>query len=722
MPVSKDIVKLAVEMPGRVAQFLDFNQRRPLPDIIAKLCDHWGLESPEEYALQYSDGSQAYITEKNRAEIKNGAILRLTTSPSKTVREILVLPTKDALMKLARGSSDTTFATEFVYRNGVPLLVDMVVEGTATGEALAYILTAFLQFMDHGILPWKQFSDDFIRKIIGYVLRSTPAEAMILQRSLAILECAILSSEDLYKAISAQITVEEITLHFKSPVPEVQLNAVALINALWLRSSKVKAREIGETLQFKYIRAVMLNYIIRGRREVSSEMAHQLHVLQVLMMNLNEDRMYTKINPSDTAHLEKLYELSHIAFGRDSDSEAFGSSTNPGGNARTQARKGRGVSDRAQLEFKKLGFSNLTNPLMDFTKRPPGVLALDCIVYFAANYPDSFTRLVLENSCRQDNYVCPFARTSIDMTKLLCKMLKIGELPSETGTEYYPMLFTQESPLEELFCICIQLLNKTWREMRAMDEDYDKVMDVVREQMTLALSEKPDTMDRFRAILQELDYHQIIKILQDRRASMLETNTDLEPFCELREDKRPEVLDLVRKHRLNALVEGTIFNKVTTRRSKDKFWYCRLAPNHKCLHWGDVPDSAKPPLPVEMLPEMLPVSDIKGLAVGKECPHIMKEGKKEKKESLAPLAFSVLYDPDASLNFLAPNDYVYDLWTDGIRALLEQEMTSELAQKDMEILLGMEMKLALLDTEGIPVPNQPPPIPDDPKDYNFCCE
>lgn len=48
-------------------------------------------------------------------------------------------------------------------------------------------------------------------------------------------------------------------------------------------------------------------------------------------------------------------------------------------------------------------------------------------------------------------------------------------IASETGSDYHPIFFAQDRLLEELFCICIQLVNKTWKEMRATQEDFDKV-------------------------------------------------------------------------------------------------------------------------------------------------------------------------------------------------------------------------------------------------------
>jgi len=82
---------------------------------------------------------------------------------------------------------------------------------------------------------------------------------------------------------------------------------------------------------------------------------------------------------------------------------------------------------------------------------------------------------VLENSCRADEHECPFGRTSVELVKLLCEVLRIGEAPSEQGQNYHPMFFTHDHPFEEFFGICIILLNKTWKEMRATTEDFVKV-------------------------------------------------------------------------------------------------------------------------------------------------------------------------------------------------------------------------------------------------------
>jgi len=47
-------------------------------------------------------------------------------------------------------------------------------------------------------------------------------------------------------------------------------------------------------------------------------------------------------------------------------------------------------------------------------------------------------------------------------------------------------------------------------------------------------------------------------------------------------------------------------------------------------------------------------------------------------------------------------------------------MVSKEAEQDLDILLHMEIKLRLLEIEGIPeLPQEPPPIPELPEDFDF---
>ncbi|GCB63289.1 hypothetical protein scyTo_0011596 [Scyliorhinus torazame] len=647
MPPPSDIVKVAIEWPGANAQLIEIDQKKPLIAIIREVCDGWSLPNPEHYTLRYADGTQLYITEKTRNEIKNGTILRLAISPTRAARQLLEriqssgLDSRlDALKELAKLSADATFATEFINMEGIFILTLLVESGTNFGEMLAFTLTAFLELMDHGIVSWDMISTAFIKQIASYVNQTT-VDASILQRSLAILESMVLNSQSLYKKVAEEITVGQLIAHLQVSNQEIQTYAIALINALFLKAPEDRRQEMSNILAQKQLRSIILNHIIRGNRPIKTEMAHQLYVLQVLTFNLLEERMMTKMDPQDQAQRDIIFELRRVAFDAESD---------PNSSSSLEKRKAMYTRD-----YKMLGFVNHVNPALDFTQTPPGMLALDNMLYLAKVHQDTYIRIVLENSSREDKHECPFGRSSIELTKMLCEILQVGELPNEGCNEYHPMFFTHDRAFEEFFCVCIQLLNKTWKEMRATSEDFNKVMQVVREQITRSLSTKPNSLDQFKS-------------------------------------------------------------KV---RCLNKFWYCRLSLNHKVLHYGDLDENPQGEVAFESLQEKIPVADIKAVVTGKDCPHMREKSALKQNKEVQELAFSILHDPDEALNFIAPNKYEYCIWTDGLNALLGKEMTSDLTKNDLDTLLSMEMKLRLLDLENIQIPETPPPIPKEPSSFDF---
>lgn len=574
---------------------------------------------------------------------------------------------------------------------------------------LAYSLLSFVELMDHGIVSWDILENPFISKIASFLnnQNSTP-DAKVSQASLSILENIVLNSTDKYQQVEKEVPLANLVTHLQNvQYLVIQQNTIALINSLFHKADAQKRTAIAATLSSKQIRNVILSSIIQySSGQVRTEMAHQLYVLQTLCLGQLEQRMMTKMDPQDQDAHDKIKELRRIAFDNDGNSNSNDVTT----------RKQLGTFSK---DYKKLGFKSDINPALDFTETPPGMLALDCMVYFARNHTEHYTKVVLENSCRADEHECPFGRTSVELVKLLCEVLRIGEPPTEQGQTYHPMFFTHDHPFEEFFCISIVLLNKTWKEMRATTEDFVKVFSVVREQITRALATQPPGFDKFKQKLQLLTYSEITNLWQQERTSREEWESHARPIVELKEQITPEILDLIQQQRLGILVEGTRFTKYSNRgRIKDKFWYARLSPNHKVLHYGDCDEKNIPSL--EDLPNKLAIIDIKVLVVGKECPH-MKDARRSNKTT-HQLAFSLILDSVdvSSLDFVAPDDQIYDYWTDGLNALLGNKMLSKQTENDLETLLSMEIKLRLLDAEGVDIPQDPPPIPADPTNYEFC--
>ncbi|XP_069509990.1 engulfment and cell motility protein 3 isoform X2 [Ambystoma mexicanum] len=644
-------------------------------------------------------------------EIKNGSILRLTTAPD---QEALRLHSgaqsnnqdvkSDSLKRLATLASDITFAQEFISRGGLQILFQTVEEGNDTGEILAHTLKAFMELMEHGFVSWETLSPDFIKKIVSFV-NINLMDITVQQLSLAILENMVLSSPPLFQLVKREVTLDRLVTHLTVLNPLIQLKAMALLIALLLSADDEERREMLDYLWKKKIRQFIHKNIIHSSATLGEEMAHHLYVLQSLTLNLMETRMRTSMDPYSPEQRELLQTLRLAAF--ESDSDPATSHFN------TERRR-----SLFAKEFKKLGFSNNGNPSQDLYRTPPGLLALDNMLYFANHLPNAYRQFVWENSSREDKHECPFARSSIQLSLILCEILRIGDPASETGQGFHPLFFAQDRCLEELFCIGIQILNKTWKEMRATQEDFDKVMQVVREQITRTLSSKPTTLELFRTKVYALNYSEILKLRQTER--MHQEETLAKPILELKERLKPELLELIKQQRLNRLCEGTLFRKISSRRRQDKLWYCRLSPNHKVLHYGDVEEGKTNP-PIESLQEKVAVADIKTLLIGKDCPHIREKTSGKQNKEVLELAFSVCYDVEEYyLNFIAPTRYEFCLWTDGLNILLGREMSSERMKSDLDILLSTEIKLRLLDLENIPIPDAPPPIPKPPSNCNFC--
>ncbi|KAM8861424.1 engulfment and cell motility protein 3 [Synchiropus picturatus] len=707
MPQQKDIVKIAIQMPGAYPQLIQLDQKKPLSAVIKEVCDGWNLAGPDNYALQYADGVQTYITESNRLDIKNGCILRLTKAPGRYAEDLykgiesMGLGVRcESLKQLVSVSTDVTFAQEFISRDGHLLLVKIVEDSKESTAIMTHTLTAFMELMAHGIVSWENLSSVFIEKIADFV-NGKSADAPIQQVCLDILENMVLSSHSLFLLVKQKITMEKLIAHLQMTNQQIQTKAMALLMALLQTAGVTDRQEMFVYLNKKNLRQYIYKNIILSSGSVQDEMAHYLYVLQSVFLNHLEPRMKTPLDCYSQEQRDILHNLRQTAFETETE------------NSLSHERR----RSLCAKEFRKLGFSNNSNPGQDLVRTPPGLLALDTMNYFAIRYPDAYSRFVLENSSREDKHECPFARSSIQLTLILCEILRIGETPSETGFDYHPVFFSQDRLLEELFCVCIQLLNKTWKEMRATQEDFDKVMQVVREQITRTLSSKPTSLELFKNKVNALNYSEILKLRQTERLHQEETLAP--PVLELKERLKPELLELIRQQRLNRLCQGTMFRKISSRRRQDKLWYCRLSPNHKMLHYGDVEEDSETPA-IESLQEKIPVADIKGLLTGKDCPH-MKDNKGKQNKEVLDLAFSITYDvEECSLNFIAPSRTDFCLWTDGLSVLLGREMSSESMRSELEILLSMEIKLRLLDLANIPIPDSAPVVPKPPSNYNFC--
>ncbi|KAG8437240.1 hypothetical protein GDO86_008083 [Hymenochirus boettgeri] len=641
--------------------------------------------------------------------IKNGSILRLATSPDREANSLCNgaqsqnLDVKsESLKQLSSLSRDVAFAQEFISRDGLCILSKILEEEKELGKVMAFTLRAISELMEHGFVSWETFSTTFIHKVVTFVNMNL-MDAEITQLSLAILESAVQSDTKLGELVRREVTLDRLVSLLQVPNQEMQIKVMALVIALLQRVGDKEREEMLEYLWKRSMRQFIHKHIIHGWPTLGDEMSHYLYVLQCLSLGLLEPRMKNCMDPNDADQRQHLQTLRLTAFPNEGEE---------GGHMNSERRR-----SLCAKEFRKLGFHNSGSPWQDLCFAPPGLLALDNMVYFSTRWPSAYSRFVLENSSREDQHACPFARSSIHLSLILCEILRVGEPASETGQSFLTLFYAQDHCMQEFFCVCIQLLNKTWKEMRATQEDFDKVMNVVKEQISRTLAFAPSTLESFRARIFSLNYSEILKLRQAERVNQDEALSP--PVMELRKNLKPELLNLIKQHRLHFLCEGTKFRKISSRRRQDKLWFCRLSPNHKVLHYGDLEDNIDNP-PVEVLQDKIPVSNIKNVLTGKDCPHMKEKGSGKQNKDIVEKAFSICYDVDSCLNFIAATHYEFCLWMDGLNTLLGREMTSEYTQNDLEVLLNTELKLRLLDLENIPIPDHAPPIPPRPQNYDYC--
>ncbi|XP_029095668.1 engulfment and cell motility protein 3 isoform X1 [Monodon monoceros] len=770
----RNVVKIAVQMRDAIPQLIQLDQAKPLAAVLKEVCDAWSLPHSERYALQFADGHRRYITENNRTEIKNGSILCLSTAPDLEAERLLrglqsesCEGRREALQHLVLLAPDMTFTREVISRDGLQRLGSIIEDGDDLGEVLALALRAFLELMEHGVVSWETLSIPFVRKVVCYVNMNL-MDASVQPLALGLLESVTLSSPALGQLVKSEVPLDRLLVHLQVMNQQLQTKAMALLTALlqgssaaerkhmldylWQRNLRQFIYKVGRTRPGRPFPApllvahthtrelAVLQNIIHSAVPLGDEMAHHLYVLQALTLGLLEPRMRTPLDPYSQEQREQLQALRQAAFEPEGESLGTGLSADRRRSlcAREFRKLGFSVSDPypaprpclnpGLLLFQRAGpflsclspFPQNSNPAQDLERVPPGLLALDNMLYFSRHAPSAYSRFVLENSSREDKHECPFARSSIQLTVLLCELLHVGEPCSETAQDFSPMFFGQDQSFHELFCVSIQLLNKTWKEMRATQEDFDKVTQVVREQLARTLALKPSSLELFRTKVNALTYGEVLRLRQTER--LHQEGTLAPPILELREKLKPELMGLIRQQRLLRLCEGTLFRKISSRRRQDKLWFCCLSPNHKVLQYGDVEEGVGPPAP-ESLPEQLPVADIRALLTGKDCPHVREKGSGKQNKDVCELAFSVSYDhgeEEAYLNFVAPSKREFHLWTDGLSALLGSPMGSEQTRLDLEQLLTMETKLRLLELENVPIPEQPPPVPPPPTNFNFC--
>jgi len=100
----------------------------------------------------------------------------------------------------------------------------------------------------------------------------------VIQAALSILESIVLNSTEKYSLVEKEVTVPNLVMHLQNQSVVTQQNAIALINALFIKAEISKRKAISATLTSKQVRNVILTNIIQP--------SAQVYIVWFLILNL----------------------------------------------------------------------------------------------------------------------------------------------------------------------------------------------------------------------------------------------------------------------------------------------------------------------------------------------------------------------------------------------------------------------------------------------------
>lgn len=205
--------------------------------------------------------------------------------------------------------------------------------------------------------------------------------------------------------------------------------------------------------------AVTLGISARSRPiyELNDEQKKRLHALAM--------RSLVKYDGSKIEHTDALRALWSLAFGRD---EEF-------------------PSDGKSERWKEMGWQG-TSPETDF--RGAGFMALENLVWFGENRPDTFRAIKDKAHGRRSEFEYPFAVAGVNLTFSLVELCEIQkEAPTTAAGMFFAQLLEkEEDAFEILYAFLFEALDREWLAFPgATYMDFPKIFSSTKEKFMSAL-------------------------------------------------------------------------------------------------------------------------------------------------------------------------------------------------------------------------------------------
>ncbi|VDK41771.1 unnamed protein product [Anisakis simplex] len=653
-------------------------QNEVLSDLITRLVVELKLPQADKnvYALKFEspENDGAFLTDENRALIRQGFMIILTASPERYSHSILerlrrlsnrVGEPRATLSELIAICGDYAFASEFHRAGGIKHVLEMIENGS------------------YSECVWTEVSDGFVSKIAENITgRAKQEDNTLLLSSLNIVDLVLNSkSEEKKQLVMREVPFESLIRHLEKSDERIIYNVLMLMNSLYAKASDDDKLIIVEHLHATPFQRAIENSVLRKRRQLDVGIEQQLLTVQRIKLNQLARRA---MHPACETDIERLQQL--------------------------KALSADGTHSPIPFQSRRQQWHDFASAVAN---TPPGSLAVDMISGFATYHSDSIAKITMENSLRGESLAWPVLLVCVRLVQMLIDILHIISEP-EDGDRLVVMLFKSDRPFVDLFAVMVRLFHRTWREMHASEEDIDKVLAVVQKQLDICMLERPETMEKLEEFLVVHSYPHMQKIWERERSAKEAEELQSDAVRELREFLRPQIIELIKKNRKNVIKNGYTFGKLSKNKSIQKgqqFWHWKLDPNEKTLLCTDCTASDNTVIVDPTVTIKISVSDIQCVWSGDEIGDGLHTLTKSKKNAAVRGLSLEVGDKADVYHLLTSDEPVINAWMDGINALIGCQRLSAQAQQQVDRFLNIELKMRLLQLENFQNACQIPPPP-----------
>lgn len=523
---------------------------------------------------------------------------------------------KMAVFKLQSSINDPAFADVFISSGGLVILRRLIM--TSGGNTLAYALQSLSRLLEVD-MGWDIFdgptASELVERIVELIV--TNPLVNILRGAMSILVALVGHSQ----SSGAESPIQDQAFGFRALKPAVAIypqffdlvvqqlnsadhalcaNALMLVNALIrdaLSAKSVMAGGNGKSTGDdwpKLMKRLQDLGLIKAVYKLMQgtglqDLAHPALEFQNLNKIIQRKWRDVKVDLERPEHRRSLKSL-HLSSAPDRSTTNGHTRDN---STDTTATKKDGKKHSPE-KWRRLGFET-ESPAQDFDV--PGYLGMMDLTDYVRKNEDRFQKLLLEQATRPMNERCPVARASLAMTMILYEHFDVDKADLEDTKGYHQGVDTKDydrvfQPLllqwSRLHAAGLHSFFRIWKATGAVQEDFDKVAELVRILIEKVAGQAPRTRDilEIEDDLQEYDITRL-RELQMELLEMSFEETWGKHLYQVRDVLKQEALQFVKEQRIRCLLEGAWFQKKENAAEKKPWRFARLSHNRRYLHYTD---------------------------------------------------------------------------------------------------------------------------------------